>query len=158
MKIDRTKFTAQYENGVIKSVWVSIEVALDGGLGETAESALDLSKELSDKWYNKNFPGYQVNPEYAHLLSPPGPPPVIQVKPEDREIGLSVKDIMSCEELAVLDSYRLMVKGNEELSAAYVKRRKEIVGDEINGIMAAAEAFREGHFDAHLKKSRSSKK
>lgn len=62
MKVDRTKLTAEYENGVIKSVWVSVEVALDSGMGESAFDALDLSKNISDEWCKKNNLLQYVNP------------------------------------------------------------------------------------------------
>ena len=128
MNIDRTKYTAHYENGIVVAQWISIDMALDGANGESALDALDRSKALVEQWYKANSPVFPDTP------IPPGPPSVIQVHQQEIRIGVLVEDIMSCKELVVLDSYRLMVKGNDELLAAYEKRRKEIVGSEISGI------------------------
>lgn len=64
MKIDRTKFTAQYENGAIKSMWVSVEIAMDSGMGEDPKAALDLSKKTSDEWYEQQG-GWLYRPSYG---------------------------------------------------------------------------------------------
>lgn len=121
MKIDRTKFTAQYENGVIKSMWVSVEVELDAANGDSPHAALDLSKEISDKWYAKNNSTVPVIPaSYA-------PIPEIQVQQEEKSIGLTVEDIMSCQDLKTLESYRLIVnKKGGTILEAYNMKHKEL--------------------------------
>jgi hypothetical protein len=128
MKVDRTKYTAHYENGMIVAQWISVDMVLDGANGESALAALDRSKELVDEWYKKqNIPNPFGPPPVYDGNSFPGPR-IIEKKPEDREIGITESDIWSCEELVILDSYRLLVKGNDSLSKAYVKRRKELAG------------------------------
>jgi hypothetical protein len=128
MKVDRTKYTAHYENGMIVAQWISVDMVLDGANGESALAALDRSKELVDEWYKKQ-----------NIHNPFGPPPaydgnsfpgprIIEKKPEDREIGITEADIMSCEDLATLDTYRLLVRGNDKFSIAYAKRKKELAG------------------------------
>jgi len=89
--------------------------------------ALDRSKALVEQWYKANSTGISGYP------IPPGPPSVIQVHQQEIRIGVLVEDIMSCKELVVLDSYRLMVKGNDELLAAYEKRRKRNCRERISG-------------------------
>ena len=66
---------------------------------------------------------------------PPGPPPVIQIKPEDRRVGVTVEDILSCNDIPTIDSYRLLIKDQPLLQAAYDKRREEIKQAEIADIM-----------------------
>lgn len=56
MKIDRTKFTAHYENGVLKSMWVGLEHALDDG--DSPQAAFDQAKKISDEWHAKNNPHF----------------------------------------------------------------------------------------------------
>lgn len=56
MKVDRTKYTAHYENGMVVAQWISVEMALDGANGESPLDALDRSKELVEQWYkSKNI-------------------------------------------------------------------------------------------------------
>lgn len=59
---------------------------------------------------------------------PPGPPPVIQIKPEDRETGLTPETLLSCSDIKILEAYRLMVKGKPELERAYVLRHDQLSG------------------------------
>ncbi len=120
MKADRTKYTAHYENGIVVAQWISVEMALDGANGESPLDALDRSQELVQKWYNsKNLP-FETN------SIPPGPPPVIQVKPEEREIGLTPESIMSSPDLKVLETYRWLIKGKPELERAYILRYEQL--------------------------------
>ena len=129
MKIDRTKYTAHYENGIVVAQWISVEMALDTANGESPLEALDRSQELVQQWYkSKNLP-FETN------SIPPGPPPVIQIKPEDRRIGVMVEDILSCNDIPTIDSYRLLIKDQTLLQDAYDKRREEIKQAEIADIM-----------------------
>lgn len=115
-----TKYTAHYENGMVISQWVSVEMALDGSNGESALNALDRSQELVEQWYkSKNIP-FQDN------SIPPGPPPAIQIKPEDREIGVTPESILSSPDLKVLETYRWIIKGKPELERAYILRYDQL--------------------------------
>ena len=94
MKIDRTKYTAHYENGVVVAQWISVEMALDTSNGESPLDALDKSEELVQQWYNsKNIP-------FNNSSMPPGPPaelPVIN-KAEER-LGILIENAATKEEL-----------------------------------------------------------
>ena len=122
MKVDRTKYTAHYENGIVVAQWISVEMALDTANGESPLEALDRSQELVQQWYkSKNLP-FETN------AVPPGPPPVIQIKPEDRETGLTSETLLSCSDIKILEAYRLMVKGKPELERAYILRHDQLSG------------------------------
>lgn len=146
MNITNVKYTAHYENGFVVAQWVGVEMALDTANGESPLEALDRSQELVQQWYKSKSLPFETN------SVPPGPPPVIQVRSEDRRVGILVEDILSCNELSVLDSYRLMVKGNDELSAAYTKRRSELIGAEVDVICKKTEEFSES-INEHLKQN-----
>lgn len=95
MKIDRTKYTAHYENGVVVAQWVSVEMALDGANGESPLDALDRSQALVEQWYkSKNLP-------FESNSVPPGPPPIINVQrtSEDKRVAELVADIYKCTNL-----------------------------------------------------------
>ena len=137
MHIDRTKYTAHYENGRVVAEWISVDHSLDESAGEDPMAALNRSKEIVEKWYKSN------HPEFPDNSIPPGPPPVIQVKPEDRRIGIMADDIMSCQDLLTLDSYKLLVKGKLELEAAYNTRRAQIIAIETKDILDRTHALTE---------------
>jgi hypothetical protein len=120
MKVDRTKYTAHYENGIVVSQWISVEMELDGGNGESPLDALDRSQALVEQWYkSKNLP-------FEQNSVPPGPPQFIQVKPEDREIGVTPESITSSPDLKVLETYRWLIKGKPELERAYILRYEQL--------------------------------
>src|ERR1044072_5884442 len=137
MKVDRTKYTAHYENGMVVAQWISVEMALDGANGERPLDALDRSKDLVEKWYKSK------NIEPASYLNS-NELPVINTSKEEIKIGVTVSSIMSCTDLVTIDSYRLLIKGKEDLEFAYMKRRKEIVDEEAKGILYATEKQRNG--------------
>jgi hypothetical protein len=92
MKIDRTKYTAHYENGVVVAQWISIEMALDGANGESPLDALDRSQELVQQWYkSKNLPFSSTQPDASFEL------PVIN-KAEER-LGMLIENATTKEEL-----------------------------------------------------------
>lgn len=42
------------------------------------------------------------------------------------EVGFGIEDLNSCEDIVVLNSYKLLVKGKPELEAAFMKKAKEL--------------------------------
>jgi hypothetical protein len=118
MKIDRTKYTAHYENGVVVAQWISVEMALDTSNGESPLDALDRSQELVQQWYrSKNLP-FDTN------FVSPGPPPVISVErtSEDKRIADLIRDMYACTDLAGdngLLSYQKLAASNQEAVAIY---------------------------------------
>ena len=93
MKIDRTKYTAHYENGVVVAQWVSVEMALDGANGESPLDALDRSKELVEQWYkSKNLPFASPS-----QIGPSTELPVIN-KAEER-LGILIENAATKDEL-----------------------------------------------------------
>lgn len=132
MRIDRVKVTTHFDEfGVLKDTWIGLEAVIDDN--ETAESMLSALKEIEEQWYAKQNP-------HLHPQAPPihYTPPIYY---NDREPGLTVEEIKSCNELVVIDSYRLIVNtpGNEKLKEAWTIRREEIVAKESKEILEATE-------------------
>lgn len=137
MKIDRTKYTAHYENGVVVAQWISVEMALDTSNGESPIEALDKSQELVQQWYkSKNLP-FETN------SVPPGPPPVINVErtSEDKRIAELIRDIYRCTRLDGDDglfTYYTLASLNKETRAAYDAMKNKIVSNESKELLEAA--------------------
>jgi hypothetical protein len=53
-------------------------------------------------------------------------------------------DIMSCQDLITLDTYKLLVKGKLELEAAYKTRRSQIISIETKDILDRTNALHNG--------------
>jgi hypothetical protein len=49
-----------------------------------------------------------------------------KTEPKEQRIGVLVKDIESCTDLKILETYRFIKDTNEELKAAYQKRYNEL--------------------------------
>lgn len=132
LRIDRIKFTAHYDEfGNLKDQWIGMEAAIDDT--ETPERQLDKIKVMVDNWYKAN--NIQINGGYPNALSPDYALPTITSHSAEPQIGVTPEVIMSCQDLVTLDSYRLLIKGKEDLELAYSKRRKEIVDEEVNSIL-----------------------
>lgn len=122
MHIDRTKYTAHYENGILVAHWVSVEMVLDVSKGDNANDALNKSRETVEQWNNSNSSGLSG----GSTPPPHGPSQVIQVGPEDRAIGVTVESIMTCEDLITLDTYRFLIKKDMELMRAFELRKLQL--------------------------------
>lgn len=127
MKQGTVKFSKEFITPIGLKEWAGIEYPVDFDTDNIQEAFNYAKGEVMKSQVSS--PGFPDN------SIPLGPPPIIQVQQQEVRIGVLVDDIMSCKELAVLDSYRLMVRGSEELTAAYNKRRSEIVGTEVNEII-----------------------
>jgi hypothetical protein len=68
--------------------------------------------------------------------------PTITSQLEEPQIGVTPEVIMSCNDLHTIDSYRLIIKGKEELESAYAIRRKQIVAGEVKDILDRTEKLR----------------
>lgn len=142
MRIDRVKYTAHYDEfGTLKDVWVGAEGSLDDT--EVAENQLDKIKEITEKWYQSRHPqpGVQCPPMY--FAGEVTGPRVIEVKPEDRAIGLTPELITSCEDITTLQSFYMLVdKSNRvDLKEAYYRRKEELVANGTKEILDATNAL-----------------
>lgn len=144
MRIDRVKYTQHYDEfGNLKDVWVGMDGSLDNA--EVPEAQLDKIKKITEQWYQSRHPQASGQCPPMHFAGSVIGPRVIEVKPEDRTPGITVEDIKSCNELVVIDSYKLIVnmKGNEMLKDAWKIRREEIVAKEVKEILDATNALTE---------------
>jgi hypothetical protein len=94
MHIDRTKYTAHYENGVVVAQWVGVDVAMSDG--DDPYDALNYAKEVVGKWQSANATAFPIG-----SMPPPGPPQVITVErtSENERIAKLIRDIYACTEL-----------------------------------------------------------
>lgn len=138
MKIDRTKYTAHYENGIVVAQWISVEMALDTANGESPIEALDKSQELVQQWYkSKNIP-FDTN------SVPAGPSPIISVErtSEDVRIANMIRDMYACTHLDGNDglfSFYTLASAHVETKAVYDVVKNKLVNKESKEILAATE-------------------
>lgn len=104
--------------------------------GDTLEGAWSELNRRAQEWHKKEYPhlheeitqqgsnGIPLPDEYVRFDSIG----VIKQerKPEDQRIAALIADIYSCSELKVLESYRIMVKANSELQAAYDMQKNKL--------------------------------
>jgi hypothetical protein len=110
---------------------VGFEATIDGTV-ESEKEALTKLKQISEEWHIANNPQVHSDPntftDYSVI-------PSIQIKPEDREIGITAETLLSCNDIPTIDSYRLLIRDNQLLQKIYDKRREEIKQAEIADIM-----------------------
>jgi hypothetical protein len=119
MKKGIVKFSKEYVTVIGLKEWVGIEMEYDMNT-ECPRDVLTNAKTVVEQWHNSNNLPFEQN------SVPPGPPQVIQVKPEDREIGVTSESIMSSPDLKVLETYRWLIKGKPELERAYILRYDQL--------------------------------
>ena len=126
MFINQVSYQKTFNLGNYSSERIGVEIGLEAG--EDAMEALETAKRLTYEFHQKGQ--LQINPEYAHHLSPPNfvnfpstaePLPTIQVsnsQPQVREQTLE-EQIRSCTDVTVLKAYQLLVKKDPILQKAY---------------------------------------
>ena len=134
MKKGIVKYSEEFVSPVGLKSWRGIELEYDMSSEDPIE-VFGNAKKIVEKSasINNKFSGY------PNLLNPDENLPVITSKQEEPQIGITPESLMSCQDLATIDSYRLLIKGKEDLELAYMKRRKEIVDEEAKGILYATE-------------------
>lgn len=122
MKIRTVTYSKKYVTGPYLNHQPGFEADLEEG--EDPVAALLELKALADKFdrATNNFEDTLV--------------PVIQPErfdtepinelPEDQRITALISDINSCKDIKVLESYRFIVKQNDQLQAAYDLKMKEL--------------------------------
>ena len=86
--------------------------------GQDAKQALSECKALVNEYHNENM---IISIEHQEIYIPDDKLPDIQVEKEIREQTLE-EQIMSCEEIKVLESYKFIAKKDRHLQLAYDKK------------------------------------
>lgn len=142
MKPIEASFEQIYFTGVqFLNQRISGKVLLEDG--ETLEDGWNKLKKDADDFHKKSYPHlYEVHIEktyamdtrldgtqYLHPIHSGmrhNQSPDQQISKQEKTIGLFVKDIESCMDVKVLESYKYVVNGKPELQAAYDQRLKEL--------------------------------
>lgn len=128
MKVEKIFYQKLFPTGPYSNEKIGVEVIVEPG--ETAEDCLTAAKNTVSEWHKQHNPDLYT--EQAEIR--PEKP-----LPEDKRIAVLIRDIQSCTELVVLDSYRILVKTNSALEEAYNIKRKEIVEREKEYILRMVE-------------------
>jgi len=139
MKKGIVKYSEEFVSPIGLKSWRGIELEYDMSSEDPIE-IFDNAKRIVEKSASSNHPFSG----YPNLLNPDDNLPVITSKQQEPQIGITSESLMSCQDLVTIDSYRLLIKGKEDLELAYMKRRKEIVDAEANGILSKTEKSRNG--------------
>ncbi len=140
LKKGTVKFSKEFKT-MTGNVWLGLENEYDMG----SEDPIEVFKraEHTIQEYAKASGLVVYFDSNSNVLNPDFHPlPVITSYNEEPQIGVTPEVIMSCQELAVIDSYRLLIKGKPDLESAYETRRKQIVAGEISDIMKRTEDLR----------------
>jgi hypothetical protein len=131
MKIEKVSYQKSYPIGPFLQEKISFEASVDG---DSPEEVISRLRKMADDWHTANNPHIaddQVGPYGGTITIPAINAPnttVVQQKsePVESRIATIAKDIESCTELKVLESYRLLAKTKPEWKFIYDKRLKEL--------------------------------
>ena len=124
------KFSKEFITPIGLKEWVTLDWDVDVPFDE--KKAMEALSRVKEFVCNYQGNGQVIlddsRPSGSGLYQsvPPGPPPIIQVNAGDREVGVTVESIMSCQDLVTLDTYKLIIRGNHELTIAYELRREQL--------------------------------
>jgi hypothetical protein len=120
MKIDRISYQKIFPTGMAYlNHKIGVEVQVDEG--DDWQEAFEMAKRVVEKWNLESNPGYAVALEYMN-----GNPGAYSHKAEPKQ---SMEEaIISCTEIKVLESYKLLVKNNPSLQDIYDKKFAELKG------------------------------
>lgn len=127
MTITSISYQKTYNLGNYSSERIGVEVSINEG--ENAMEALDTAKNLCQEFHEKNNPeppqSTVVSIPLEEIASIQAPKPDKKTAKEQQEQRL-IDDINSCQEIKVLESYRLIAKTNENLQTAYDNKLKQL--------------------------------
>jgi hypothetical protein len=138
MKIIKVTYQKSFVIGPYLQERVGFEAEIDGTC-ESEKDALSALKKISEEWHIANNPQVHSDP---NTFTDHSVIPSIQVKPEDREIGITAETLLSCNDIPTIDSYRLLIRDQPLLQDVYNKRREEIKQAEISDIMRRTNELR----------------
>lgn len=115
MKQGVVKISQEFLTPIGLKRWVGIEYPVDFSQENVMDAFTKADKMVQD--YQSSWQSV-VKPSDNEL-------PVVQIK-GDVLTGNLIDDIMSCQELIVLEIYKPMLKGRPELAAAYNQRKEEL--------------------------------
>lgn len=130
MKQGLVKFSKEFITPIGLKEWVGIEYPVDFDNKDALEAFAKAESMVNEYQRSKEQIQY-----YPQAYGNSTPIQVIDKKTEDREIGVKPEDIMSCQDLKTLKTYRLLIKGNSELEKAYNLRRDVLVRKESQEIL-----------------------
>lgn len=120
MKIEKINYQRAYVTGPFLQDKLGIEISIDQGVGETPEGAYTLAKLIMDNWHKTN------NPHLEGTTITDVPEEIaIERSSHDARKAL-MQDMRSCQEVKVLESYRLLAKSDPELQLVYDQKMEEL--------------------------------
>jgi len=121
MKIEKISYQKAFVIGPYLQDRVGVEIALEEG--DSMEGVLDCAKKYIENWHKTAHP--DLSATNTGLSQEPVTIQMEKPSTENR-IAMLAADILSCTELKVLESYKLMVKSSEYLQATYDQQYKKL--------------------------------
>jgi hypothetical protein len=132
MKITKVTYQKAFQIGPFLQERIGVEIDLEES--DDPNQAFQLAKEMTEDFHK------QANPhlEGTTIANVSGIQPERFDETQEIQAGRStdaktalIQDIMSCKEVKVLESYKLLVKSQPELQVAYDKRMEELLNQLI---------------------------
>lgn len=116
MKVDRISYQKAFAYGPYLQEKIGAEAIIEPG--EDRDKAMQQLQE----WINSRA----TSPDYENHEDIPGEITVDKEQPVDKRLSVIIQDIGTCGDLKVLETYKFIVKTNEELQKAYDKKKAEL--------------------------------
>ncbi len=119
MKIEKISYQKLFPLGAFINEKIGVEMQLDEG--DNPVQVLNEAKKLVEKYHIDTNPQMYIDdvPQISTTTT------IDQVQPLTKVASL-IQQINSCEEIKVLESYKLIVKTDPDLQRAYDKKLKQL--------------------------------
>ena len=121
MQISKVTYKKTYNLGNFSSERIGVEIEINAG--EDAKNALDVAKSLVEEYHKQSSAEYPM-PHIEEIEIPiisKATKELLKDNLQIREPTLE-EQIMSCEEIKVLESYKFIAKKDPQLQLAYDKK------------------------------------
>jgi len=140
MQIISVNYNRTYAIGPFLNEKIGVEATIEEG--DNPIEVLKSLKELADS-FNKIANPHLEEPKFFDAVGSKGFLNAVQpIDEREMKIGKSMPEqIMSCDSMKVLESYKLLVKNNDEWKAAYDLRFEQLKQIEIKSILDRTNAL-----------------
>lgn len=134
MKFTKHSYVYSFERAerLYDKVYYEVELGEGDTIKDAEKAVIEKCKQRAAQMQNEMFYGQSEQFSYGGLPLPSDYVDtsngfkIVNQEPKEKRIGVMVDDILSCENLKVLETYRFIKDTNEELKAAYQQRYDEL--------------------------------
>lgn len=130
MRFTKHSYVYSFERAerLFDKVYYEVELEEGDTIEDAEKTVIEKCKEIAAKMQNEMFYGGKMNPYVVDgFRYGNNPPSIPKEEPKEQRIGTIASDILSCDSIKLLETYRFIKDTNDELRVAYQRRYDELM-------------------------------